>query len=83
MPLGEIIVLAAIALYIIMVASFRLEPRVAIAVAFAVLIASAITMLLGMKDLSEQLAIYTFYLLVAGVVLLLIHHIREGSKGSK
>jgi hypothetical protein len=83
MPSIEIIALAAIAIYIIVMAYLRLEPRVTIVVAFALLIASAITMLLGMDDLSEQLAIYTFYLLVAGVVLLLIHHIREGSKGSK
>ena len=83
MPLGEIIVFAAIALYIVVMACFRLDPRIIIAVAFAVLISSAITQLLGMKDLSEQLAIYTFYLLAAGVVLLLIYQIREGSKGSR
>jgi hypothetical protein len=83
MPLDEKIVLAAIALATIVMAYLRLGHRVVIAVAFAVLISSAITQLLGMKDLSEQLAIYTFYLLAAGVVLLLIYQIREGSKGSK
>ena len=83
MPLDEKIVLAAIALATIVIAYLRLGHRVVIAVAFAVLISSAITQLLGMKDLSEQLAIYTFYLLAAGVVLLLIHQIREGSKGSR
>ena len=83
MPLTKIIVLVLIAIYIIVSACSRLEPRVAIAIALALLIASAITLVLGKQDLAEQLAIYTFYLLVAGVVLLFIHHIREDSKGSK
>jgi len=83
MPLGEIIVFASITLYSIGVVCFRLDPRLAIAVALTVFIAATITMVLGMMDLAQELAVYTFYLLVAGVVLLLIHHIREGSKGSK
>lgn len=82
MSLGDIIVLVFISVYIIVSACFRWKPSMAIATALALLIASAITLALGQQYLSEQLVICTFYLLVVGIVLLLLQHIRKGSKRS-
>lgn len=81
MSLSEIIILALIAFYIIVMACFRLEPRVTIAVALALLIATAITLVWGMRSLADKLASYAFYFLVATVVLLFIDYIREEPKG--
>lgn len=83
MFLIHIIVLALIAVYIIALVYFRLESRVAIAMALTLLIATAITMVLGMEDLAEQLAIYTFYFLVAEVSLPFVQYIRGNSKRSE
>ena len=83
MSLADIIILVIIAFYTIVFVYFRLEHRVTILAALALLVATAITSMLEMQELAKQLANYAFYFLIAGVVLLFIRYIREDSEGSK
>ena len=81
MPLNEINLFVILAVYIIVSAFFRSDPRISIVITLCLLIASAIMMVREMGDSAQGLAIFAFYFLVAAVVLLFIDYIREKPKG--
>lgn len=83
MSLIEILVLVAVVIYIIVSAYFRLEPRIAIAIALILLVSAAIVLVRGNRHVAEQLGVYAFYLMGAGVLLLFIRYIRKGSEENK
>lgn len=57
-----------------------LDPRYPIGAALVLLVATAIVDALGDTQTANTLAEYVFFLLGAGVLLLLIDHLREGRK---
>lgn len=59
---------------------FRWKPKITIWIALALVVVTAITLAAGEKILAHYLAIYTYGFLAAGVVLLLIQHIKESRK---
>ena len=70
--------------FVILVTVFvilRWEPKITIGIALALVVATAITLVAGEKILANFLATYAYGFLAAGVVLLLIQHIRESRKG--
>jgi len=66
--------------YIILVPIFailKFDGRIPIGYAILLLIVAAIILATGNEDLANQLAIYTYWLLVVGVICLTIEYIRE------
>jgi len=60
----------------------RLDGRYPIGAALALLIVTAVVDALGATNAADTLAEYVFFLLGAGVVLLLIEHLRERPKST-
>ena len=60
----------------------RLDGRYPIAAALVLLVATAVVDALGDVTAANSLAEYVFFLLAAGVVLLLIEHVRERAPSS-
>ena len=67
----------------ILVATYRQIPRIVISTALILLLAAAITLTLGKKELALQLGDYSFYFLVAGVILNIIRLIRGDSESGQ
>lgn len=80
MSLIEILVLVAVVIYIIVSAYFCLEPRIAIAIALILLVSAVIVLVRGNRPVAEQLGVYSFYLMGAGVILIFIRYLRKGSE---
>lgn len=74
MPTIELAALILFVTCIVVFAIFRWEPRIPIAIALILLAATAIV---NDEDWANHFALYAFYLLAAGMVLLLVQHIRE------
>jgi hypothetical protein len=68
--------LAVLAVYVLYSAWARLDSRLPLAAAVALLAATVVSDAVGALGTANVLAAYVFYLLCAGVVLLLIDHIR-------
>lgn len=64
--------LIAVAVYIVISLIFHLKPRVAVAMALGLLLASAIALTAGKTDIAEELATYFYYFLGAGLLLTMI-----------
>ena len=77
MSVIEIIALVGFVIYTAVSAVRCWEPRIAVVIAFALLIVTAVTLAIGREGAAEQLAIYAYYFLASGVILLLIEHVRE------
>ncbi len=80
MPLNEISLLVFLAVYIIVSAFFRSDPRVSVVIALGLLMATGIMMVQEIEDSAQDLAIFAFYFLIAAVVLLFIDYVRDDSK---
>jgi predicted acyltransferase len=79
-----ILVLIGFGIFIATSAVLRLEPRITIRMAIVLLVAAALTLTLGKEDLAEQLALYAYYFLASGAILLLIRYTRgKGKKEDK
>lgn len=66
--------------YIILIPIFailKFDGRIPIGYAILLLIIAAVILATGDEDLANQLAIYTYWLLVVGVICLTIEYIRE------
>jgi nitrate/nitrite transporter NarK len=72
MPSLGTLVLIGFAIFIAISAVLRLEPRIAMRMAIVLLVAAALTLALGKEDLAEQLALYAYYFLASGAILLLV-----------
>jgi len=55
----------------------KLDSRIPIAFALLLLFLTAVTLVQGLENAANQIAIYAYYFLVAGVVLQLIEYIRN------
>jgi len=55
----------------------KLDSRIPIAFALLLLFLTAVTLVQGLENAANQIAIYAYYLLVVGVVLQLIEYIRN------
>ena len=77
MSIIEIVTLVGFAIFTAVFAIRRWEPRIVVGVTLALLIVAAITLAIGRQGAADQMAIYAFYFLTSGVILLLIEHIRE------
>jgi hypothetical protein len=75
-PLAEVF-LALLAVYMLYSAWVGLDARYPIAAALLLLVVTAVVDALGNADAANTLAEFVFFLLGAGVLLLLIDHIRE------
>ncbi len=73
----EAIFLGLLIAYMIYSQWIRLDSRYPIAGALLLLVAAAVADALGQSDAANTLAIYVFFLLAGGVLLLLLDHIRE------
>ncbi|HEC89102.1 MAG TPA: hypothetical protein ENI44_00775 [Thermoplasmatales archaeon] len=72
--------------YIILIPIFtilKFDGRIPIGYAILLLIIAAVILATGNEDLANQLAIYTYWLLVVGVICLTIEYIREERKNSR
>ncbi len=58
----------------------RLDSRISIVSALLLLFLTAVTMVQGLENAANQIAIYAYYFLVAGVVLQLVEYIRNPEK---
>lgn len=85
MPTFEVYSLAIIVAFIVSYAIgrsyLRLSGKVlAVAIALLILIASALTMVLGQRDFAERSVIIVYYFLVVGVTLYFIRFTKEDSE---
>ncbi len=62
---------------------YRVDPRYLIALALILLISAAVESSIGNAAISDDIAIVSFYCLVAGVMLLIIDDYRESHRHSK
>ncbi len=58
----------------------RLDSRISIVSALLLLFLTAVTLVQGLENAANQIAIYAYYFLVAGVVLQLVEYIRNPEK---
>jgi hypothetical protein len=75
-PFAEVF-LALLAVYMVYSVWAGLDARIPIAAALLLLVATAVVDALGNTDAANTLAEFVFFLLGAGVLLLLIDHVRE------
>ena len=67
-------------IFVILVPLFlwrRWEPRIPVCIALGLVTASAITLAMEEASLANNLMIYAFAFLAAGIIILLIRYIRE------
>jgi hypothetical protein len=76
LPYPEIFIALLVA-YMVYSAWVRLDSRYVIAGALVLLVVAAVVDAAGATGTANALAIYVFFLLAGGVVLLLVDHIRE------
>ena|GEM_PF-1205662 len=72
--------------YIILIPIFvilKFDGRIPIGYAILLLIIAAVILTFGNEDLANQVAIYTYWLLVVGVICLTIEYIREGRRDER
>jgi len=77
---GDVLTVIAFAIYIVIFAILRLDARIGIGAALALLVTAAIILAIGNGDLANRLVMYACYFLASGGVLLLIEHIRGEPK---
>lgn len=77
-PPWDELVLPLIVAYLAYIVWTRQDGRYPIVLALILLLASAIADAAGDLSAANTLAVFVFYLLVGGVVVLLIEHVREG-----
>jgi uncharacterized membrane protein len=70
-------------LYIPLSLKLKLDERYPIAVAIFLLILSAITLAQGFEERANRIAIYAYYFLVIGIILLFIDFLRNKEKYEK
>jgi uncharacterized membrane protein len=70
-------------LYIPLSLKLKLDERYPIAVAIFLLILSAITLAQGFEERANLIAIYAYYFLVIGIILLFIDFLRNKEKYEK
>lgn len=66
-----LVVLAPLIILAIAIAVLFREPRIAVGMALALLLVTAITLAVGGKGVAEELAVYAYLFLAAGAILLL------------
>jgi hypothetical protein len=76
MPPAEAATALVFVVYTMIFAIFRGDPRISVAAGLGILAAAAITLASHHESLAENIAIYAYYFLASGVILLLIQHIR-------
>ena len=54
------------------------KPRIPVVIALALMVVTAITVVAGEKGIGEDVSVWAYLLLAAGVVLMLIKYIVEG-----
>jgi len=79
----DMITVIAFAIYTVIFAVLRLDARLGIGAALALLMTAAITLAIGNEDLANRLVMYACYFLASGGILLLIDHIRGEPKRRK
>jgi len=72
-----LLVLAPLIILVIAVAILWQEPRIAVGIALGLLLITAITLAAGGKGVAEELAVYAYFFLAAGVILMLIKYVGE------
>lgn len=77
LPILEPYVPLFILIYILASIKYRIDSRIPIAMALFLLVLVPIILILKLQASAEQLAIYAYYLLVAGVVVQFSEYIRE------
>lgn len=73
--------LVLLAVYMVYSAWARLDPRYPIGAALLLLVVTAIVDAAGSTGVANTLAEFVFFLLAAGVVLLLLDHVLEEPRG--
>jgi len=79
----DVLIVIAFAIYTIIFAFLRLDPRIGIGAALALMATAAVVLAVGNGDLANRLVIYACYFLASGGVLLLIDHVRGEAKKHK
>mgnify|MGYP000731123173 CR=1 FL=1 len=79
----DMITVIAFAIYTVIFAVLRLDARLGIGAALALLMTAAITLAIGNEDLANRLVMYACYFLASGGILHLIDHIRGEPKRRK
>ena len=77
--LGSLALFLVLPLIILVIAVAILwqEPRIAVGIALGLLLVTAITLAVGGKGVAEELAVYAYFSLAAGVILMLIRYVGE------
>jgi hypothetical protein len=77
----EIVTILVLEQIVVLFVILRLEPRIPIAVCLGLLVTCAIAAAMGKDAVANQIAIYAYYSLVAGVLLLLVQQVRAEPAG--
>ena len=72
-----LLVLAPPIILVIAIAALFWEPRIAVGIALGLLLVTAITLAVGRKGIAEELVVYAYFSLAAGVILMLIKYAGE------
>ena len=75
-----LLVLAPLIILVIAIAILFWEPRIAVGIALGLLLITAITLAVGGKGVAEKLAVYAYFFLAAGAILLLTRRISDNTR---
>jgi len=69
-----LLVLTPLIILVIAIAVLFWKPGIAVGIALGLLLVTAITLAVGGKGVAEELAVYAYFSLAAGVILMLIRY---------
>lgn len=77
----DLLALIAFVIYTVLFAVLRLDWRIVIALGLGLLVSATVMLAVEEQYRADTLAIWAYYFLASGAILLLIQHIREGQRG--
>lgn len=77
----DLLALIAFVIYTVLFVVLRLDWRIVIALGLGLLVVATVMLAVEEQHRADTLAIWAYYFLASGAILLLIQHIREGQRG--
>jgi len=79
----DLLALIAFGIYTVLFAVLRLDWRIVIALGLGLLVSAAVMLAVDVQHRADTLAIWAYYFLASGAILLLAQNIREGQRGNR
>ena len=79
----DLLALIAFVIYTVLFAVLRLDWRIVIALGLGLLLSATVMLAVEVQHQADTLAIWAYYSLASGAILLLVQNIREGQRGDR